>query len=960
MADIVLSVDFSSLTQAEKKLSALREATRGFSVSNLTAGLSGLESRIKSLVDAQAKGKISHQTYILGLLEIKRAYEQLGHSSQKAASDVLRLAAEFQNQTAARAAAAAAAELARAQAEAARQAAALAARQRELRVQFQDGYALFAKQRQAMRDLREAYRSNIITLDQYKAKLQEIRALSLHQNQAGLQANQRGVFVQQLGYQVGDFAVQLSSGTHVMVAFSQQATQLAGVLPLLAGSFGISSAAAIGLSAALGVIIPVVAGIAYAIMRSSGATKTLEQRFSDLSDAGNNLKDTFDLLQNESLDETYGNLSTKVRKLAESFISLDNAGELKALLATIEKLKSVSEAPWWKELMVGAAAGVGASWVNFPTREQLDESEFKKTGFAMGKTAYDQFIMGMEAAAIAGDREDVLEIFQKLVDDATDLGSSSDQVTLSGITLLNQLKAAMLQLAESSAILNGSAKAAKDLEASVKEASADAEQREKDRVAAVQGRSAAQEALVAKLQEEKQLQANLLEMQGDLAGAMQIRKALAYEAAYADVMAQATTAAQRRELEGVAQAAGESAVRALDLGQQLSSSKQEAKDLAGALKDAAAALSSLVSFGAGLDKALAVATAKVAALKNNAEAGVAGQIAGMRFDLNQEVKEALASGVDPWVVNAMRERNSATISALEASLNQEQRLLDSQREAKKAAKGASKEDPMEKLLEQIARQKELVGLSAKEAALKQEIWRVEDALGKDRAKYSAAQIQAIAQQNLAIKEQLKVQEESHRQMQSFADVLKTSMSDAFMSMVDGTASVKDAFKNMAAAIIKHLFEVLVVQRLVGSWDNSTGVGSGIVGAIMGSLKVPVDTTTTKASPYVPPTKMPSETTIAPRLVDSWDGSADVGNGIVGAIMEGLKAPVAPTVTKAPTYMSSTKMSSGTTVVQNFNLAANGDESVKRIIKEEAPKLAKQAQAAVLDARRRGGAYGKAF
>ena len=45
--------------------------------------------------------------------------------------------------------------------------------------------------------------------------------------------NRFGVVAQQTGYQVGDFLVQVQSGTNFMVAFGQQATQLVGILPLL-------------------------------------------------------------------------------------------------------------------------------------------------------------------------------------------------------------------------------------------------------------------------------------------------------------------------------------------------------------------------------------------------------------------------------------------------------------------------------------------------------------------------------------------------------------------------------------------------------------------------------------------------------------------------------------------------------------------------------------------------------
>ena len=69
--------------------------------------------------------------------------------------------------------------------------------------------------------------------------------------------NGSNMAIQQMGYQFGDFAVQVQGGTSAFVAFSQQATQLVGILPMVAGSIGLSMGAAVGLSAALGVIIPI-------------------------------------------------------------------------------------------------------------------------------------------------------------------------------------------------------------------------------------------------------------------------------------------------------------------------------------------------------------------------------------------------------------------------------------------------------------------------------------------------------------------------------------------------------------------------------------------------------------------------------------------------------------------------------------------------------------------------------
>ncbi len=81
-------------------------------------------------------------------------------------------------------------------------------------------------------------------------------------------SNRMGVVTQQAGYQVSDFVVQVQSGTNAFIAFGQQASQLVGVLPLVAGKIGLTTGAAIGLSSALGIAIPIVTAIGAYLSRT--------------------------------------------------------------------------------------------------------------------------------------------------------------------------------------------------------------------------------------------------------------------------------------------------------------------------------------------------------------------------------------------------------------------------------------------------------------------------------------------------------------------------------------------------------------------------------------------------------------------------------------------------------------------------------------------------------------------
>ncbi len=166
---------------------------------------------------------------------------------------------------------------------------------------------------------------------------------AVHNNTAALNANASALgntknkmnggnmAIQQLGYQFGDFAVQVQGGTSAFTAFSQQGSQLAGILPMIAGPLGLSMGAAVGLSAALGILIPIGSAIGRMFMEMSGSAEAtsknidalkesleeLEAATSDVSDAMKfSLEGTFDGAREElnNLLKTYKDLRSEVAK----------------------------------------------------------------------------------------------------------------------------------------------------------------------------------------------------------------------------------------------------------------------------------------------------------------------------------------------------------------------------------------------------------------------------------------------------------------------------------------------------------------------------------------------------------------------------------------------------------------------------------------------------------------------
>jgi len=110
------------------------------------------------------------------------------------------------------------------------------------------------------------------------------------------------------------------------------------------------------------------------------------------------------------------------------------------------------------------------------------------------------------------------------------------------------------------------------------------------------------------------------------------------------------------------------------------SSASSAEDLADALRDAVSAMASLGSFADSLDKALAVSAAKVEAIRTGANAAVAGNIAGMRMDLDRRMQEAVDTGVDRSTVERMYGGQRGRIGQLESSENERVRLQETSRD----------------------------------------------------------------------------------------------------------------------------------------------------------------------------------------------------------------------------------------------------------------------------------------
>lgn len=169
--------------------------------------------------------------------------------------------------------------------------------------------------------------------------------------------------------------------------------------------------------------------------------------------------------------------------------------------------------------------------------------------------------------------------------------------------------------------------------------------------------------------------------------------------------------------------------------------------------------------------------------------------------------------------------------------------------------------------------------------------------------------------------------DKYKQYQGIVNDVSNTVEQGLMDIVERTKTVEEAFRDMAADIIRQLYRVLVVQNMVGSFNAATGEGSGLAGFFGGMFKPRANGgPVTAGQPYLVGERGPE------LFVPSSNG------GVV----------------------ANDKMGGGVTVVQNLNISTGVSQTVRAEIRNLMPQIAETAKSAVVDGKRRGGNYGKAF
>lgn len=204
----------------------------------------------------------------------------------------------------------------------------------QLKSKYQAGYGAMKTFKGEVEQLNLALKLGVVSQDEYKAKVEQLSValakgtgiFGAHANQARGYMNRLGVITQQAGYQVGDFFVQIQSGTNVFVALGQQATQLAGTFAMLA-----TSTKMIGIFTGLGIAIPIVTSILAFMTRTTKETSNAVDVFKELTQATRQLYLERRKLEDPSFDENLQGTDEELKKLTASYNNAKAAVENYAL-----------------------------------------------------------------------------------------------------------------------------------------------------------------------------------------------------------------------------------------------------------------------------------------------------------------------------------------------------------------------------------------------------------------------------------------------------------------------------------------------------------------------------------------------------------------------------------------------------------------------------------------------------
>lgn len=732
------------------------------------------------------------------------------------------------------------------------------------------------KQKGALAKLGGGYTLASKQLDAYSARLRAASSAQLAYASSaaigGKSTNRMGMQLQQVGYQVGDFAVQMQGGTNAAVALGQQGSQLLGI-------FGpVGALAGAGLAIGTAFIAP--------MLKAKKATeefgKELEEVIDKIGSNAESIKELMETALSGPLEKTRRELIS-VKGLFQDI----NDTELKSKVAEgitplLEQLDEVSEA------LINAAKGPQGMRLKGESPTSQGEKDFLAKENILVIKAMEKIKNAMSGPASQLGKElvNVLDTLEK-----------SDHVTESTLKSFKSLL-------ETSGLLSQATKQVSD---------------EQERVTKSKDRASKLEAKALK----KQAKLEIDIFNTNAAYEIKVAKANRIEKDKLDKAGDNAILKRQAKLE-----------KKLFADNQAYEKSQKALDAAGDL----------------------------AILENNA------RIAKELFDKNSSYENKQAS-IRASAAAKLREEMLEMADRLAIPF---EKVIELIAQAKKEAQfdidtfggagdfkygGIQKftpeddksegskttiEDTIKSLQRQIDKETVLSGVTG---IRKVELEIFTDLMYANEdadIKTTDTRLRNISKTIAAERDRIAVAEEAARKQKALGDSIAQSAENGLMAMVDGTLTVKEAFKSMASEIIKELYRVLVVQKIVSAARVALSLADG--GVISNGSQV---------TAYANGGIVGSPTTFA------------MSGGRTGLMGEAGPEAIMP-LKRGSNGKLGVQMEGGSkggdnvVIHQNFNFQANGDDTVKKLIAQAAPKIMSMTKTSLIEDRRRGGSTKAAF
>ena len=619
--------------------------------------------------------------------------------------------------------------------------------------------------------------------------------------------------VQQLGYQMGDFAVQVQGGTSAFVAFSQQGAQLAGILPSIAGPLGLSTSAAVNLSAALGIGIPVFSAagrflyeMATGAKKAGEEVKTFAEELDETNAVIGRAKDSLILLGTEGVDrltEKYGILTTGILNLAEAMADV----EVSAMQDRVNKTLADFFTPEKLDIISGKLGSVGQALLEATDSSVIAENIAEIQGEINALEASKASGAFFDANLLKEYKEE-LALLQGEFDKAGSLGEelgSIDQATLEDFRSLEAaIKSAVKEenFASAADRIQELRELFKSLGIEVSKGDIANLTRLESTLRLAQASTTESLNDVAAQKAARKVEESRLKLQGE---AFRNRRKQNQEArTFYNEESASLKASNELIGEKILYGKDDLGVKQLIREQTLKSYEAELKR-EGLGEDLIADLVSQKT--AALDLALLLERAEAADLRRS-------KIKFSNLSMSDAMLALQYQAMGESKANAPKEPPKANGTG-----------------------GGAKESPQEQLAEYLEGKKQeltleekLVGVFDEERQIQTELFNIKNQYAGVITPLQEKELENILRLTEAEKERQAVIEQAADDRLALENSITQAMETGFMAMIDGTMSVKDAFKSMAAAIIKELIQVMVVQKAVAGLQMIFGGGDLFGGA----------------------------------------------------------------------------------------------------------------------------------